>query len=73
MNRFQNDPYIDVIKLHYFENKTYDEIAEIFDKRQGKTEKLTAYTTIASNNHRLVRELQKYLFPNDYLYQLLGY
>lgn len=73
LDRFKDDPYIDVIKLHYFEKKTYDQIAEIFDARKGKIDKLTASTTIGSNNQRLVRELQKYIFPNDYLYQLLGY
>ena len=73
LDKFKDDPYIDVIKLHYFEDKTYNQIAEVFDHRFGKKDKLTAPATIGSNNQRLVRELQKYLFPNDYLYQLLGY
>ena len=73
LDKFKDDPYIDVIKLHYFEDKTYNQIAEIFDHKFGKKDKLTAPATIGSNNQRLVRELQKYLFPNDYLYQLLGY
>ena len=73
LDKFKDDPYIDVIKLHYFEDKTYNQIAEIFDHKFGKKDKLTAPATVGSNNQRLVRELQKYLFPNDYLYQLLGY
>lgn len=73
LDRFKDDPYFDVIKLHYFENMTYDQIAEIFDKKRHNKDKLTAGSTIGSNNQRLVREIQKYLFPNDYLSQLLGY
>lgn len=73
LERFKNDPYFEVIKLHYFENMTYDQIAEIFDKKKNNKDKLTAGSTIGSNNQRLVREIQKYLFPNDYLSQLLGY
>lgn len=74
LSRFKDDPYFDVIKLHYFDNMTYDQIAEIFDKRKNNNKnKLTAGSTIGSNNQRLVREIQKYLFPNDYLFQLFGY
>lgn len=74
LSRFKDDAYYDVIKLHYFDNMTYDQIAEIFDKRKNNNKnKLTAGSTIGSNNQRLVREIQKYLFPNDYLFQLFGY
>ena len=72
LDRFKNDPYISIITLYYFEGKTHEQIAEIFDKRSSSTKSI-ASTTIASNKYRLIKELQKYIFPNDYLYQLLGY
>ena len=46
LDKFKDDPYIDVIKLHYFEDKTYNQIAEIFDHKFGKKDKLTAPATI---------------------------
>lgn len=73
LDRFKNDPYIDIINLYYFENKTHEQIAEIFDQKRNNIDKTIASTTIASNKYRLIKELQKYIFPNDYLYQLLGY
>ena len=72
LNKFKDDPYISIIKLYYFENKTHEQIAELYDQKK-KTSRPTAPTTIANNKYRLVKELQKYIFPNDYLYHLLGY
>lgn len=72
LNKFKDDPYISVIKLYYFENKTHEQIAELYDQKK-KISRPTAPTTIANNKYRLVKELQKYIFPNDYLYNLLGY
>ena len=72
LDRFKNDPYISIISLYYFEGKTHEQIAEIFDKKKNNSKSI-ASTTIANNKYRLIKELQKYIFPNDYLYQLLGY
>lgn len=72
LDRFKNDPYISIIHLYYFEGKTHEQIAEVFDKKSTSAKSIAA-TTIANNKYRLVKELQKYIFPNDYLYQLLGY
>ncbi len=73
LQKFKDDPYFLLIKLYFFERKTYEQIAFIFDNKKRSNEKPTAISTIATNKNRLVRELQKYIFPNDYLYQLLGY
>ena len=73
LKRFENDPYYSLIKLYFFEHKTYEQIASILDNKKKSNDKPIAISTIATNKNRLVRELQKYIFPNDYLYQLLGY
>lgn len=72
LQRFKNDPYYEMIKLYFFERKTYEQIAAEFDKRKNNGNSI-AISTLASNKNRIVRELQKYIFPNDYLYQMLGY
>lgn len=73
LERFKDDPYYEIIKYYFFQKKTYEQIATIFDNKKKKNDKPIAISTIATNKNRLVRELQKYIFPNDYLYQLLGY
>ncbi len=59
--KYKSDPYGEIIKLKYFEQKTQQEIADYFEKDP---------TTIWRNTQRLVNEIKVYLFPNDVIEEL---
>jgi len=59
--KYKNDPYGEIIKLKYFEQKTQQEIADFFEKDP---------TTIWRNTQRLINEIKVYFFPNDVIEEL---
>lgn len=61
LKKFENDKYIDIIKLKYFEKKTQQELADYFAKDPA---------TIWRNNKRLINEIKVYLFPNDVITEI---
>ena len=73
INAFKNDPYFDAIKLYYFEEKTFPEIAEYYDSKMRKKDAKTSPTTISTNVYRILDDLKILLFPNDYLLEFMGY
>ena len=68
---FKNDPYYDIIRLKYFENKTIEEIATFYDSKLKKTDKLTANSTISKNDARLINAIRVLLIPNIYVNDLM--
>lgn len=56
-----NDPYIDIIRLFYFENMTRESIAGELN---------TSVRTVGRNKRRLVNELKVMLFADDVIYEL---
>lgn len=73
IEQFKNDPYFEIIKKYYFENKTLEEIAEYYDNKLNKKDARTSSTTIKNNKNRLINELKLLLFPNDVLLEFMGY
>lgn len=63
LSSLASDKYYDLIKLKYFENKTHEEIAEIF---------MCDTKTIGRNKNRLINSLKVLLFPNDSINELGG-
>ena len=63
LSMLKNDKYYDVICYKYFEKRTYDEIAEIFDVDR---------TTISRNKNRLINILKVYLFSDDVIKELFS-
>lgn len=61
LERIQNDDYIDLIVMHYFEGKSREEIAEFYD---------VTVTTVSRNKTRLIETLKTYLFSDDVIYEL---
>jgi RNA polymerase sigma factor (sigma-70 family) len=61
LEKISDDPYYDVIKLFYFENKSREFIALEY----GCTE-----TTISRNKTRLLNEIKPMLFSDDVIYEL---
>lgn len=58
----QNEPYVDVIRLFYFEGMTNEACAN---------EMLCTRRTCISNRHKLVERLSIRLFSDDFLRELL--
>lgn len=61
LEKISDDPYYDVIKLFYFENKSREFIALEY----GCTE-----TTISRNKTRLLNEIKPMLFSDDVIFEL---
>lgn len=72
LKEFANDPYYDIIRLKYFEGKKNDYIAEYFDKKLNKKDKITATSTITKNKNRLIKEIRVLLIPNVYIRTLMS-
>ena len=64
INKYSNDPYFEIIKMKYFENKTIEEISSYYEKD---------ISTINRNKKRLINSLKVYLMPNDIITDILGY
>lgn len=61
LEKISDDPYYDVIRMFYFENKTREYISLEYD---------TSVTTISRNKTRLLNELKLMLFSDDVIYEL---
>ena len=61
LEKIENDDYIDLIIMHYFEGKSREEIAEFYD---------VTVTTVSRNKTRLIETLKTYLFSDDVIYEL---
>lgn len=73
LDKFKDDPYFDIIKLYYFDGKSYEQIAEFYDNKNKKESTQTASSTISRNKNRLVNAIKVLLLPNDFLSEILGY
>ncbi len=73
LEKFKDDPYYEIIRLYYFENKSYEQIAEYYDSKNLRKESPTASSTISRNKNRLINEIKVLLLPNDFLSEILGY
>lgn len=72
LNEFKDDPYFDIIRLKYFEGKKNEDIAEYYDKKLKKQDKITATSTITKNKNRLIKEIRIMLIPNVYVRSLMN-
>ena len=63
IDMLKDDPYFEIIKLKYFEGKTREEIAEIFE---------VDVSTISRNKNRLVNLLQIRFFSDEVIYQIFS-
>lgn len=73
LSTIKDDKYYEVIKEYYFENKTFEQIAEYFDNKLNKQDRLTSQETIRLNKNRLINKIKTLLLPNDLITELLGY
>ena len=62
LEKVENDPYYDVIRLKYFEGMVNEAIADELNKDAS---------TITRNKNRLVSSLSTYLFPTDKLDEIM--
>ena len=63
LNLIKDDKYYDVIPLKYWEGKTHEEIAEIFNKE---------VSTISKNKIRLISKIKVTLFSDDVIREIFG-
>lgn len=63
MAALKSDPYYRVLELRYFEGRTQEDIATLFNCSQ---------VTISNNKSRLVRELSMRLFPNQSIQEMMS-
>lgn len=63
VSKLKDDPYYDLIRLKYFEEKTREEIAEILN---------VDVSTISRNKNRLINMLKITLFSDDAAREILG-
>lgn len=61
LKALSDDPYYEIIPMIYFEGKTYEEIAEIFD---------ISARTVMRNRNRLINQLKVVLFSDDVIAEL---
>lgn len=62
MVALKNDPYYKVLEMRYFEGRSQEDIAMVFNCSQA---------TISNNQSRLVRELSMKIFPDQTVKELL--
>lgn len=63
LSKLEKDKYYEVIRYKYFEKKTNDEIAEIYD---------VDGTTISRNKNRMINILKIYLFSDDVVEEIFS-
>ncbi|WP_313345944.1 hypothetical protein [Sedimentibacter sp.] len=63
LSKLEKDKYYEVIQYKYFEKKTNDEIAEIYDVDS---------TTISRNKSRMINILKIYLFSDDVVEEIFA-
>ena len=56
-----DDPYFDIIRLKYFEDKTHEEIAEYFNVQPA---------AISKQRKRLINRLRGVIFSDDFISEL---
>lgn len=61
LNRFEDDPYFEIIPMKYFEGKSRDYIAEYFDVDSS---------TISRHKNRLLNEMKIKFFPEEVIEEL---
>lgn len=61
LKSIENDKYYDVIEMIYFENKTREDIAEMYD---------CEVKTVTRNKNRLVNQLKIVIFSDDVIKEL---
>lgn len=73
LKTIENDKYYEIIPKYYFENKTFNEIAEFYDIKFDKKDTLTSLETIRKNKNRLINQIKTLILPNDLITEILGY
>lgn len=63
LEKLHDDEYYEIIKLKYFENKKYEEIAELLE---------VDISTVSRNKNRLINVLKVYLFSDDVVTEILS-
>lgn len=63
LEKLHDDEYYEIIKLKYFENKKYEEIAELLE---------VDISTVSRNKNRLINVLKVYLFSDDVVAEILS-
>lgn len=63
LSKLEEDKYYEVIRYKYFEKKTNDEIAELYD---------VDGTTISRNKSRMINVLKIYLFSDDVVKEIFS-
>lgn len=61
LKKLEDDPYYDIIPMSYFENATYEDIAEYFD---------VSTRTVMRNKIRLINKLKVVLFSDDVITEI---
>lgn len=62
MAAIKSDPYYEILEMRYFEGRTQEDIADVFNCSQ---------VTISKNKSRLIRELSIQLFPNQVINEMM--
>lgn len=62
MDALKRDPYYKILEMRYFEGRTQEDIALVFNVSQ---------VTISNNKNRLVRELAMRIFPSQVAQEML--
>lgn len=63
LEKLHDDEYFKIINLKYFENKKYEEIAELLE---------VDVSTVSRNKNRLINMLKIYLFSDDVINELFS-
>lgn len=63
LNLIRDNAYYDIIPLKYFQGKTYEEIADHFDKD---------ISTISRNRNKLINELKIKLFSDEVIHEIFA-
>lgn len=63
LEKLHEDEYFKIINLKYFENKKYEEIAELLE---------VDVSTVSRNKNRLINMLKIYLFSDDVINELFS-
>ena len=63
LEKLHDDEYFKIINLKYFDNKKYEEIAELLE---------VDVSTVSRNKNRLINMLKIYLFSDDVINELFS-
>lgn len=62
LERLKSDPYYKILEMRYFEGRTQEDIALVYNCSQ---------VTISKNKSRLIKQLSMYIFPNQVAEEML--